>query len=54
MKPRDPANLIVDIIVTNGQIRALRPVYDSHNPMPVFEPEKSNWLKTHANTYNKQ
>jgi hypothetical protein len=46
MKKRDPANLIVDIIVTNGQIRALRPVVDSHNAMPHTEPEKSNWLKT--------
>jgi hypothetical protein len=50
LKKRDPANLVVDIIVTNGQIRALRPIYDVRNPIPHTEPEKSNWLKTHANT----
>jgi hypothetical protein len=50
MKKRDPANLLVDIIVTNSQIRALRPVYDTKNPIPHTEPEKSNWLKTYANT----
>jgi len=40
--------VLVDIIVVgnNGQFQALRPVYDSHNPMPLTEPEKSNWLKT--------
>jgi hypothetical protein len=47
---RDPANLIVDIIVTNCQLRALRPIYDVKNAMPVKEPEKSDCLKTHANT----
>jgi hypothetical protein len=50
MKPRENASIIVDIIVTNNELRALRPVYDSNNPMPVDEPQKSNWLKTYVNT----
>jgi hypothetical protein len=50
LKKRDPANLLVDIVVINGQIRALRPVYSSDNPMPISEPKKSEWLKTYANT----
>jgi hypothetical protein len=50
-KDRGNANIIVDIIITNnGELRALRPIYDSHNAMPLKEPEKSVWLKTHANT----
>ena len=43
--------ILVDIVLTkNGTIQALRPVYDSKNPIPVREPEKSEWLKIHANT----
>jgi hypothetical protein len=39
--------MILDVIVTNdNQLRALRPIFDSMNPMPYTEPEKSNWLKT--------
>jgi hypothetical protein len=48
---RNTATILVDIIVTNNnQLRALRPVYDSKNPMSYTEPEKSDWLKTHVNT----
>jgi hypothetical protein len=48
---RDTAQILIDVIViNNGKIQALRPVYDSKNPMPYTEPEKSDWLKTHVNT----
>jgi hypothetical protein len=44
---RNTAQILVDIIVTNNnKIQALRPVYDSKNPMPFTEPERTAWLKT--------
>jgi hypothetical protein len=48
---KDTTAILVNIILTkNGTIEALRPVYDSNNPIPSKEPEKSNWLKIYANS----
>ena len=37
--------ILVDVIVTNCQIRALRPVFDSTNPMPNSDAEKLVWWR---------
>jgi hypothetical protein len=37
--------ILVDVIVTNCQIRALRPVFDSTNPMPNSDVEKLVWWR---------
>jgi hypothetical protein len=50
-KDKNNPIILVDIIVTNGQIRALRPIFSNGNDaIPHTEPEKSVWLKTYANT----
>ena len=47
MMPDDNNNIIVvDVIVANCQIRALRPVFDSKNAMPNSDAEKLVWLNT--------
>jgi hypothetical protein len=47
MMPDDNNNIIVvDVIVANCQIRALRPVFDSKNAMPNSGAEKLVWWNT--------
>jgi hypothetical protein len=48
MMPNDNNNniIVVDVIVTNCQIRALRPVFDSKNAMPNSGAEKLVWWNT--------
>ena len=42
----DDNNILVDVIVANCQIRALRPVFDSKNAMPNSGAEKLVWWNT--------
>jgi hypothetical protein len=42
----DNNTIVVDVIVANCQIRALRPVFDSKNAMPNSGAEKLVWWNT--------
>jgi hypothetical protein len=39
----DDNSILVDVIVSNCRIRALRPVFDSTNAMPNSDVEKLVW-----------
>jgi hypothetical protein len=46
MMPDENNIIVVDVIVANCQIRALRPVFDSKNAMPNSDAEKLVWRNT--------